>query len=54
LKARENAKKTIPIKEQSTVNNHQEEMSFVKAFDFALSLKEKAVNTATIKDHKRL
>ncbi|UAM99124.1 tyrosine-type recombinase/integrase [Polaribacter litorisediminis] len=53
MKARESTKKTRPIKEQNTGNKNQEEMSFVKAFDFALRLKEKAVSTATIKDYRR-
>jgi integrase len=48
-------KKTIrkPKKEQNTGKKNQEEMSIVKAFDFALSLKEKAVSSGTIKDYKR-
>ncbi|WP_397446923.1 tyrosine-type recombinase/integrase [Polaribacter sp. R77954] len=38
---------------QHIAPKNQEEMSFVKAFDFALRLKEKAVSTATIKDYRR-
>jgi hypothetical protein len=49
----ENTQKTTPIKEQNTENKNQEGMSIVKAFDFALSLKEKAVSIGTIKDYKR-
>lgn len=48
-----NTQKTTPIKEQNTEDKNQEEMSIVKAFDFDLSLKEKAVSSGTIKDYKR-
>ena len=46
-------KKEIPIKEQNPEDKNQKEMSIVKAFDFALGLKEKAVSSGTIKDYKR-
>ncbi|PQB06471.1 hypothetical protein BST83_04250 [Polaribacter filamentus] len=49
----ENTQKTIPIKQQNTENKNQERMSIAKAFDFALSLKEKAVSIGTIKDYRR-
>ncbi|QXP68458.1 tyrosine-type recombinase/integrase [Polaribacter sp. AHE13PA] len=48
-----NNQKEIHKKEQNTGNKNQEEMSIVKAFDFALSLKEKAVSSGTLKDYKR-
>ena len=40
----ENTQKKIPLKEQNTENKNQEGMSIVKAFDLAVSLKEKAVS----------
>ena len=40
----EKTQKTIPIKKQNTENKNQDVMSIVKAFDFVLSLKEKAVS----------
>ena len=38
----ENTQKTNPLKKQNTENKKQEGMSILKAFDLALSLKEKA------------
>ena len=49
----ENTQKKIPLKEQNTENKKQEGMSIVKAFDLAVSLKEKAVSIGTIKDNNR-
>ena len=46
----EKTQKTIPIKKQNTENKNQDGMSIVKAFDFVLSLKEKAVSIWSIKD----
>ena len=40
----EKTQKTIPLKKQNTENKNQDVMSIVKAFDFVLSLKEKAVS----------
>jgi len=48
-----NTQKTTPIKEQNTENKKQEGRSIVKAFDLALSLKEKTVSIGTIKDYQR-
>ncbi|ARV06081.1 hypothetical protein BTO04_04910 [Polaribacter sp. SA4-10] len=50
----ENTQKTIPIKEQNTENkNQEEEVSILRAFDFALNLKEKVVSVQTIRDYRR-
>ena len=48
----EKTQKTIPIKKQNTENKNQYGMSIAKAFDFTLSLKEKAVSIWNIKDSR--
>lgn len=45
--------KAIFKEQQSTSHKKQEDMSFTKAFELALNLKEKAVSTSTIKDYRR-
>jgi hypothetical protein len=42
--SKENTQKEITLKEQNTADKNQEEMSIIKDFDFAISLKEKEVS----------
>ncbi|WP_435416533.1 tyrosine-type recombinase/integrase [Polaribacter aestuariivivens] len=49
----ETTKITNPINKKYTANINKKEMSFIKAFDLALSLKEKTVSIGTIKDYRR-
>ncbi|MBT8245730.1 site-specific integrase, partial [Winogradskyella sp.] len=46
-------KTSISKSDTNTANKNPEDIPFIKAFDIALNLKEKAVSSNTIKDYRR-